>query len=143
MMKKIVLGLAAWAFLCSCGGTNIHDAVKNENMSMVKYYIAEGRLNERGAFGHTPLIIASYYGYPSMVRFLCEQGANVNAQDQNGSTALMYAADFRFPSVVEALLECGADPGIKDNSGHTALDRAQAQNFRDIEEMLQQKTASH
>lgn len=142
MLKKMVLGFVVLAFICSCGATNIHDAVKNENMSMVQYYIKEGRVNEKGAFGHTPVVIASYYGYPNMVRYLCGQGANVNAQTSDGSTALFYATKFKYPSVVEALLECGADPSIKDNSGHTALFYAQDQGLEDIEEMLQTKAAS-
>ena len=111
-------------------------------LSMVEYYIKEGRLNERGAFGHTPMIIASYYGYPNMVRYLCEQGADVDAQANDGSTALIYATQFKYASVVEALLQCGADPGIKDQSGHTALHYAQEQGLEDIEEMLQKGTAS-
>ncbi len=142
MIKNLVLCLAVLAFICSCGAANIHDAVKNDDMSMVEYYIKEGRLNERGAFGHTPMIIASYYGYPGMVRYLCEQGADVDAQANDGSTALIYAAQFKYASVVEALLQCGADPGIKDQSGHTALHYAQEHGLEDIEEMLQKGTAS-
>ncbi len=142
MMKRLVLCVVVLAFVCSCGATNIHDAVKNDNMSMVEYYIKEGRLNERGAFGHTPMIIASYYGYPAMVRYLCKQGADTDAQATDGSTALIYATQFKYPSVVETLLECGADPGIKDQSGHTALHYAQDQGLEDIEEMLREKATS-
>jgi ankyrin repeat protein len=56
-----------------------------------------------------------------LVRFLIEQGADVNLADTGGCTALHFAViDFR-KEVSRLLLECGADPNAQDDSGWTPL----------------------
>ena len=55
------------------------------------------------------------------IKFLLENGYEVNIQDSDGNAALHYAClmcDYRS---VKLLLEFGADPNIKDNDGDTPL----------------------
>lgn len=46
------------------------------------------------------------------VRLLLEQGADINAVDQNGETAMHGAAYKNAPQVVKLLAEKGADPSV-------------------------------
>ena len=48
----------------------------------------------------------------SSIAYLCEQGADVNAQSRNGSTPLHWAAGFGNLQAVKELLKYGADPTI-------------------------------
>jgi len=71
-----------------------------------------------------------------MVRFLLENGANINQTDNHGETVLHYAAapveeDLE---MLELLLKSGADPNARAKDGSTPLNRAM--NETRIENML-------
>ena len=53
------------------------------------------------------------------VRFLLDEGAFVNAVDEDGNTALHYVVDKGFDGVVELLVEHGADLDIANRRGQT------------------------
>ena len=56
------------------------------------------------------------------IKYLIEQGANINAKNDLGCTALMSAAAYKSNfNVVRYLVEQGADIHIKNRFGHTAL----------------------
>jgi len=75
------------------------------------------------------LIWAAGSGNSEAVAYLLQQGADINAQDQDGTTALMEAVDVREPEVVKVLVARGADVSLKNKSGKTARDIARG--FRD------------
>lgn len=58
--------------------------------------------------------IACHYGQLNMVRFLLEQGANVDAQTASGYTALHQAAQQGHAVVITLLLQSKASPNIKN-----------------------------
>ena len=72
-------------------------------------------------YGWTPLIVAAYNNSYSIVKYLIENGADVNAVNYNGTTPLMYAKDAVIQlgetKVLDLLLEAGADRYIKDYDG--------------------------
>ena len=73
-----------------------------------------------------------------------ENGANVNAKDQNGMTALMRAARDNFhPVVLQTLLGAGADPNPRDKDGKRAVDYAREnKRSRDAFGLTQLEVAS-
>ena len=70
---------------------------------------------------YTPLILAANRTYSQNVFALIDNGANVNAQDQNGFTALMHAAMQQSPEIAEKLIHNGALIETRDKRGRTAL----------------------
>jgi outer membrane protein assembly factor BamB len=60
------------------------------------------------------MITAAFNGDEKTVKAMLEQGANVNAIDEDGHTALMHAAAAVKPDVIELLVKSGADGNIED-----------------------------
>lgn len=60
-------------------------------------------------YDYCPLIIAAYKNYDVTVRYLLDNGANMNARGQHGKTALIFAIEYNAHDVLRLLLESGAD----------------------------------
>lgn len=58
------------------------------------------------------------------IRFVVDQGADINARNERGETALHAAVTSHGAANVKALLSLGADATVKDNDGLTAADVA-------------------
>lgn len=98
------------------------------------------RLVERGAdvnkMGWAPLHYAASAGHTSLVAYLLDQNAYIDAESPNGTTPLMMAAKYGSPETVKLLLEAGADATLKNQLGLTALDFARQGLRPDAIEML-------
>uniref|UniRef100_A0A5F8GDG9 IQ motif and ankyrin repeat containing 1 n=1 Tax=Monodelphis domestica TaxID=13616 RepID=A0A5F8GDG9_MONDO len=85
---------------------------------------------------NTPLSEAAGGGHPASVKFLVENGANLNCKGAFGRTPLYRAAFGGHLAVVEILLQNGADPRIYADDGNTPqqLQRAYCELNRRITE---------
>ena len=97
-----------------------------DNIDEVQQLIADGaNVNAVTSYGRTPLMSATAYGYINIVRFLLENGADINTKDtHNGWTALMFSAGFENEEfeIAQMLIENGADVNeISTKYGATAL----------------------
>ena len=81
-------------------------------------------------------MVACYYGYTDIARYLYEHGAGVNAKSETGDTALSFAFDYNFSRIVEVLLEHGVSVNMKDGYGHTALFYAERNQQTEIVKQL-------
>jgi ankyrin repeat protein len=78
--------------------------------------------NLKGQFGATPLMQAVLYGSSGSVRFLLDNGADPNIQNDAGATALMWAvADIE---KTRLLLDHGADVNARGLNSRTPCYRA-------------------
>ena len=85
----------------------------------------------------TALMYASKYNKLAIVKFLVENGAKVNAIDNDKRTALMYASSkCEDIKIVHYLLSKGADINAKDINGENALMRATSKYQWDIAKFL-------
>jgi uncharacterized protein len=82
------------------------------------------------------LFDAAYRGRAPAVRTLLEQGANVNARNDDGKTPLICAARAGSRTIVRMLLEGGADVNARDEDGETALFAAAWSRTRGMTELL-------
>ena len=71
---------------------------------------------------------------------LIEEGAEVNASNNNGDTALMYAVGAGEAVLVARLLDQGGDPYRRNELGESALARAE-QNHPELLELIREKSA--
>ncbi len=72
--------------------------------------------------GMNLLSIAVLLQAAPMVKFLVEQGLDVNAEDENGNTPLCLAAEERtMHKLIEPLIEAGADINHQNHKGYTPL----------------------
>jgi ankyrin repeat protein len=86
----------------------------------------------------TPLMLASGDGYPDIVEFLIQNGANVNYVSSSGDTPLIKVAqnsimdkDDQF-NIVERLITSGANVNYQDKYGKTPLILATESNSPNI-----------
>lgn len=97
-------------------------AALNGDLELVK------RLVKRGAHVNKPGWAALHYaatnGHVSVIRFLLDESAYIDAEAPSGATPLMMAAHYGTPQAVKLLLDEGADPLLKDLRGLTAIDFA-------------------
>lgn len=97
-------------------------------------HLAGANLNSAGT-SRTPLCLAAGEGRLTAVRYLLDEGANVNLRELDGNTALTEATFFGHAPVVKELLIRGADVnGV--SAGGTALDIAIGKNNTAVIELL-------
>ncbi len=111
---------AAMAYGGSTAGktTQIFDSIRNGDAAAVRAQAAKG-VDQRNAFGETPLMYAALYGDASTVKLLLARGADVNAKSDGGTTALMLAVgDIE---KVKLLVAKGADVNAASSTGRTPL----------------------
>ena len=135
---KVLMGVLISLALCSCAGGDIMSKAKVGDVTGIKQSLDKGISIETmyDRSGQTVLIVAARNNRVAAVKYLCEEGANVNAQDIYGSTALHQATFYDFEKVVEVLLEYNADKEIKDHKGRTAYSYAEEYDYNQIMDML-------
>lgn len=131
---------------------SVMEAVEERNVRELNELIEKGAdvnfLDEKEAV--TPLILASMFGYPEIVKILLEAGAEVNMTDaSNDATPLMWASmvdpgkegrerGIPIPSpdvkleIVQMLLQAGADTNVRNAWGGTAAQWAADEGNVDI-----------
>ena len=95
-----------------------------------------GRGAEINKPGWTPLAYAATNGHTTIVKFLLDHFAYIDAAAPNGSTPLMMAAYFGQSSTVQLLLQEGADPNLKNAMGFTALKLAEQRGHKGVAQMI-------
>mmetsp|Transcript_541 Transcript_541/g.1260 ORF Transcript_541/g.1260 Transcript_541/m.1260 type:complete len:195 (-) Transcript_541:44-628(-) len=103
---------------------NIRQAAKNANLREIKEFLAQGvDINEQ-KFGKAALHHACEEGHEEIVKFLLENGANVNLQSEKGLwryTSLHLACKAGHEAIVDLLIQHGADLSIQDGLFRTSF----------------------
>jgi len=88
----------------------LHMAVLQGNVDAVRQHIEAGSdLNQKDAFGSSPLILASVFGKTEVAQVLIDAGADLHIRNTEGGTPLHVAAFLCRTQIVQALLDAGAD----------------------------------
>ncbi len=103
----------------------LHEMARSGNLKTLEELLSqEMDVDTTNISSETPLISAAYtsaYINTYTVKFLLENGANINHQDQGGATALHIAVSNADFSLAEILLGYGVDATIATSKGVTAL----------------------
>ncbi len=91
--------------------------------------------------GVTPLMANAAQGNVTAIKTLIEQGAEVDAKDENGRTALMYAVEQNRTAAAQVLLARGVNVQVKDKFGMTSLKKAKQFGYKDTIELLKRAGA--
>jgi ankyrin repeat protein len=141
-MSKAIYPLIAVLVICSCvSSPQIHTAVKKNDLGKVREYAMQGDIELKDSNGFTPLMLASYYGYTPIVKYLLEHGAKVDQRDNKGGTALIYASYYDYYDIVQLLLEFNASVNMQNSEGHTAFYYAEQFRYEKTAELLKAKGA--
>ena len=120
---SLMFAFGQQGYAASPPAISLHMAVLQGNLHAVQKHIEAGsELNEKDAYGSTPLIIAITFDKTGVAKALIEAGADVTLGNNEGSTPLHLAAFFGRIKIVKALLDKGADRYLRDPNGSTPFD---------------------
>ncbi|HEX3228944.1 MAG TPA: ankyrin repeat domain-containing protein [Pyrinomonadaceae bacterium] len=97
-------------------------------------HLAGANINSRGSSG-TPLFLAAGEGRLNAVRYLLDEGADVNLRGEYGNTALTEATYYGHASVIKELVMRGAEVNVISIDG-TPLDIAAGRNNSAVIDLL-------
>ncbi len=123
--------------------------LNEKKWDVVKYLCLKGvNINFFTPQGDTPLMLAACQGDEALVKFLIENGADINLKmskpgnTQHNGTALVTAAACGKDTIVSYLISKGAELNAVNSNGSSAIIAASASGFRSIVETLIQKGAN-
>jgi ankyrin repeat protein len=90
------------------------DSIERGDFDKVKYFVKEKNFGKDHIYESDALQLAAKYGYLDIVKYLVEQGADVNWIDHDGSFALILSTKYGHFDVVKYLVEHGSDINEKD-----------------------------
>lgn len=138
-------------FVCMLFATAIHAsdltpgdrfavAIEKGDLDAVKALVDGGSkadtLIEYGEHKITPLMKACWDGEMDIAKYLLDQGANVNAADDQGATPISNAISRDRPEFVQLLVDHGAKVNIKDIREFTPATQAAAAGNVEIIKIL-------
>ena len=94
--------------------------IESKNKLFIKLFEEKKKLidmNQQLIEGNTLLILSAREGNHAITKFLCEQGTDVNIQNNSGNTALHYAIGNQFYSIADILTRFGAREDIANSKG--------------------------
>jgi uncharacterized protein len=112
-------------------------AAMEGNTKEVSKLLSDFDIDYSGRAGNSPLMWASEYGHVETVKYLLENGADVNKTNVWGQTSLMFASTWGFTEIVDILIDNNADINIKTRRGKTALNSAEKYGYKDIINLLE------
>ena len=117
---------------------SLYAAADAGDLARVMLLVEQGEDKNQISGGHegTALSVAAFKGYLDVVRYLVEQGADMEKADRHDFTPLLTASCNGKIEVVQYLLEQGADRDKADNTGSTSLHYAAQCGHLEIAKLL-------
>lgn len=96
-------------------------AIEEMNNTKAQDLISQSSIDILDGEARTPLIYASFSGNIEMLKWLIDQGAEIDHQDRSGICSLHAASQNGHIRIIEKLLESGANPNLVDSFGNGPL----------------------
>lgn len=133
-MKNIQITFIAFCFVLFTGCQSKPDQKNGNNQDKTQETVEQKSSSETQP--QVPIHDAALSGNLEAVKAHIENGADLNATDQQGHTPLMLASFNGHTAVVKTLIENGADINIADNKRLTPLHFAASGAFPETVELL-------
>lgn len=139
LIFKLLRENGADIFQFSNDGMALHYAAIGDSLDIAKLLIEEGIdpniICSLG--GITPLYLAAQNNSPKVAKLLIDNGANIEAKDNQGRTLLSIASRFNCIDTVRLLIEAGADVNqVIEDIGYTPLHCAAFESSIELIELL-------
>ena len=118
------------------GKTPISCAVKRCHIDILYTLLEYSEDKGISIFDDSILIYAIKQGAEHTVRFLCNNGVDVNDPDSNGISPISHAVLSGRKDIVSILIEYGCDVNLRDNEEKTALHYAYEKGDENIIDYL-------
>ena len=120
-MKIIIIALAALFLNVSSGWCNnlTNQRWWNDNPSWFDFKVELSKnqnINAQNEAGTTPLMFASASGHKYVVKWMLQNGADIEIKDKDGKTALFYAVNAGDEEIVKVLLSYNAEVNVRTSS---------------------------
>jgi ankyrin repeat protein len=103
---------------------DIDRAIRQGDFPMLKSLVTTATVNITDGEARTPLFVAIIENKSDVIKWLIDQGADINHQDRNGWTPLHFAVQGKQADAIALLLSRGADANLHDVYGNGPLWRA-------------------
>jgi ankyrin repeat protein len=100
---------------------NLRSDIVNGKYDTAKQTLKTFGIDAADGDGRTALIIAVIENKLDFIKWLVDNGANLNHQDRAGYSALHFAGQEKLVEVSRFLLVSGANPNVQDIHGNTPL----------------------
>jgi ankyrin repeat protein len=100
---------------------NISYDIRDGNNESVKSILSEVGIDALDGYQRTSLIWAAFYNNTELLKWLIDNGANINHQDRNGFSALHFVANENCFNASMILINNNAELELKDSNGNTPL----------------------
>src|SRR5207302_7756981 len=111
-------------------------------VSVLKLIEAGANVNEKDAYGLTPLIEATLKADIEIAEHLLAHGANIDQQDVSGQTALQWAVNRNQKTLCELFLRHKANPNHHSSDGQPLLVNPVLREQKDLMDLLIDNGAS-
>ena len=125
-VAELLVARGARVFPCCLSLSSLHTAAENNNLALLKLFLASGYTVDHPSLGGSPLAWAAKHGSSAAAELLIGAGADVEYTDPRGDTPLLLAVKNGSVGVTQALLAAGADLEVRTSvqlttANHTAL----------------------
>ncbi len=122
---------------------SLHQAIENADYAAIESLLSEGaELEERDAYGRTPLYVAARQGDVELTRRLLERGADPNTTNVAGLSPLHAAVAQGHTEVAELLLANCASVNARDRQRRSPLHFAAARGYLELTQRLVESNAA-
>lgn len=122
---QMLVGSEPVSWQSSASSSLLNAAIAGDVKAIQECIASDNNLNQTEPVGgNTALMLAATFGNRDALKFLLNQGADLEVRNKSGGTALHQACFFAQPEIVELLLDAGADPTKLNNYGAMPLELA-------------------
>ena len=133
ILKKKMIIIAFFKAVAAGRFSEVREVLEVAYQLIGNIYLIVNSVNLKGK---TPLHVAALKGYTDIVKYLVENGTDINISDNEGKTPLRNAAFHGHIDIVRYLVENGASFNVVDDKGRTALGSAIFSGHRDLVKYL-------